>query len=389
MPPSTHCNTAVLGLGGIGSATFCELASRGVDVLGIDRFAPPHALGSSSGQSRIFRVAYFEHADYVPLAIRAREKWVALEAASTKKIFIPTGGAWFGPPDAPQIANAVAAARLHGLPFELLESREATARWKAFTPRDEECCLYEKDAGVICPEHAIESFLTLGQEHGGRLAVNSEICALHIEDNGVRIELANQTINAERVVVALGAWTPVFLADLLAETGVALQVERQVLGWTRPREPTLVAEGAMPSWFFVDDDSTIQYGFPVIDGLPGSAGAKTARHGPGQACDVEDVVRMTDENDKQHLLACLTERVPAAGGELIDSSVCLYTLSADGHFVLGNPGGFDRVTIACGFSGHAFKFAPVLGEALADLALEGASALPVQFLDCARFADSR
>lgn len=374
-------HVAILGLGGIGSAAFHDLACRGVDVLGIDRERPPHLRGSSHGQSRIFRVAYFEHPDYVPLAIHARKRWVEMDAADSRKIFIPTGGAWVGTLNGRHVGDSRLAADLHGLPYEILNQTETANRWPALQVPEGQVCFHEPDAGVVCPEHAIEHFIEDGERHGGQVVCGQTIQAISPEDGGVRIILERDEIIAQKVICALGAWT----GSLLAMPNVRLQPTRQLLGWTRPSNPEQLAEGELPVWLFADDDQTIQYGFPLCDGLPGSSGAKVARHCEGEACDPNTVNRTISEADEVFLTKALKDRVPAAAGPLIDARVCLYTMSQDEHFVIDRHPLDERIIMACGFSGHGFKFAPAIGEGLADLALEGASRLSMNFLSSSRF----
>ncbi len=379
---TTHRHhVAILGLGGIGSAAFHDLACRGIDVVGIDRERPPHERGSSHGQSRIFRVAYFEHPDYVPLATHSRRRWIEMNAIDSKRIFIPTGGAWVGLETGRHVGHSRLAADRHGLCYEILDEEETRRRWPALRVPDGQVCFYEPDAGMVCPEHAIEYFIGEGERHGGEVLVDQSIREIRPEDRGVRIILEEDEVIAEKVICALGSWTPA----LLDTPDVRLQPTRQVLGWTKPSNPEPVAEGRLPVWLFADDDETIQYGFPLCKGLPGPMGAKVARHCHGEACDPDTVNRSTTPEDERFLTKELEHRVPDAAGPLIDSRVCLYTMSDDEHFVIDHHPVHDRIVMASGFSGHGFKFAPAIGEGLADMVLEGESRLSMNFLSSSRF----
>lgn len=383
--PETICEAAVLGLGGVGSAAFAELARRGVDVLGIDRWQPPHSLGSSHGQSRIFRVAYFEHPDYVPLAQRSRDLWVKLDEDADERIFVPSGGAWFGPEECRVIRDSRLAADQHGLEYEYISGAEANTRWPAFSADSNAVCFYEKDAGIVCPEHAIANFIKIGVAHGGTLRCNEEVLRIDPEHSHVRIQLEREVIRAQRVIVTLGAWT----GSLLPDAGVTLNPRRQLLGWTKPKHHDVVQEGQMPVWVFSDSDTSIQYGFPICNGLPGPSGCKIARHNEGDPCDPNTVRREINSSDQDALIKDLITRVPAAAGELLEARVCLYTMSEDEHFIVDRHPSYERITIGCGFSGHGFKFCPVLGEGLADLMLDGETPLPLGFLSCNRFDQMR
>ena len=379
MIDQTH-DVAVLGLGGIGSAAFAALARRGVDVVGIDRWAPPHEHGSSHGQSRIFRIAYFEHPDYVPLARASSRLWQELDDRNPERIFVRTGGAWIGAPDCEIVAGSLLAATRHDLEHELLDAGETSHRWPALRPPDGSICFHEADTGVICPENAIAALIREGREAGGQLRTETQVDRIDHEGNDIVLETTSGRISVNRLVVAAGAWS-----DRLVELpSVRLQVTRQLLGWVRPQDPEPLREGRLPVWGFDDEGDSFQYGFPICAGFPGPTGLKFARHSDGVPCDPDTVRRTIDGDDEAWLLQHLAERIPAAEGPLTHASTCLYTLSEDRHFVLDVHPDNPSVTIACGFSGHGFKFCPILGEALADLALEGGTKHPIGFLSCGR-----
>ena len=375
------CDVAVLGLGGVGAAAFHSLAAMGADVIGIDRFDSIHEMGSSHGQSRIFRIAYFEHPDYVPLASYSRERWVELEGRAPDRVFIPTGGAWIGPESGPHVAESRLAAELHGLDFELLSAEEAMERWPALRIPNDQVCFHEPDAGLICPEHAIEAFLREGVMHGGRIARGRMVEGIEQNDDGVQIRMKDGVVNAGRVVMALGPWMGSFTRDLKID----LDPQRQLLGWTKPRDPELVREGRLPVWLFADNDESIQYGFPTCSDLPGPRGFKLARHCAGESCDPDSIQRNTNESDARLVLEGLEERIPAGFGPMTAMKTCTYTMSVDGHFIVDKHPRNDRIILACGFSGHGFKFCPALGRALSELAMEGGTDVPVGFLGLSRF----
>lgn len=368
-------DVAVLGLGGVGGAVFSELARRGVDVVGIDRHRPPHTFGSSHGQSRIFRVAYFEHPDYVPLAMRARRLWCELDRRSGHRVFAPTGMALIGTPDCELVAGSLLAAREHGLDHELLEPEEVRRRWPALHPPDGSVCFHESDSGVLCPENAVRSFLEEGVGNGGTLRCGECVKTIDLDGPSVRMRTEDGVIEAGRLVVAAGAWTAP-----LVPGEVPLQPTRQLLGWTRGSDPASLEEGRVPIWAFADEPDSFQYGFPICRDFPGPRHPKVARHCDGEPCDPDTVDREIHEADESFLLRNLAAHVPAADGPLVEARVCLYTLSPDRHFVIDRHPHDERVVVASGFSGHGFKFCTVLGEAAADLALEGGTALPIDFL---------
>ena len=293
---------------------------------------------------------------------------------------MPLGGAWVGPESGVHVGESRLAADLHGLDYELLGPDEAMRRWPALRIPPDQVCFHEPDAGMICPEHAVEAFLREGAAQGGRIMRGDPVERIEPNDQGIGLRVGGRWLEADRVIMAMGPW----MESQLRDAGVELEPQRQVQGWTRPRDPDLVAEGRLPVWLFADNDESIQYGFPVCRGLPGPEGVKVARHCAGERCDPGSVNRDIDAKDEHLVLERLEERIPAAFGPLHAAKTCLYTMSADGHFILDHHPSNDRITIACGFSGHGFKFCPALGEALADLALEGGSQHPVDFLGLAR-----
>ena len=380
MIESTH-DTIVVGLGGVGSAVFAELARRGVDVVGIDRWEPPHDRGSSHGQSRIFRVAYFEHPDYVPLARRARGLWLELEDRNDERIFIPTGGAWIGSETSEIVAGSLSAATQHQLEYELLDPEQVRRRWPALHAPRGSICFYEADTGTLCPENAITAFIREAVAAGGTMRCGEEVLRFEPEEEHVCVETKTGRIRARRVVIATGAWS----GPLLQCNDLELRPQRQLLGWTRPRDPDVLREGMLPVWAFADEGDSFQYGFPICPALPGPDGFKIARHCDGEPCDPDTLRRTISNEDTAFLLEHLHERIPAAAGDLLHATVCMYTLSPDGHFLIDTHPDCDRIVMACGFSGHGFKFCPVLGEAIADLVLDGGTELPIGFLSRERF----
>ncbi|MEC8560757.1 MAG: N-methyl-L-tryptophan oxidase [Planctomycetota bacterium] len=367
---------AVLGLGGVGAAAFHALGTRGISVLGIDQFEPVHDRGSSHGQSRIFRIAYFEHPDYVPMGVYSRSRWTELDRRSDKRVFIPTGGAWIGPRDGRHVGESLHSARQHGLAHELLEPGEAMRRWPALRIPEDHVCFHETAAGIVCPEHAIEVLLGEGVASGGRLLTGERIERVEPEEDCILVRTERSSHRVGSVVMALGPWMKRFLPDL----DVELEPQRQLLGWTRPGRPDLVEEGRLPVWLFADHDESIQYGFPRCPGLPGPEGVKVARHCRAERCDPDTMRREVDDADERMVLDGLASRVPAAFGPVTSLKTCLYTMSEDGHFIIDRHPQDHRVVLAAGFSGHGFKFLPALGTALAELALDGGTSMPVGFL---------
>ena len=193
------------------------------------------------------------------------------------------------------------------------------------------------------------------------------------------MQSSHKTYQASKVVFCGGAWTGRLLGDL----GIDLVVTRQVLGWVSPKRPELFTPDVLPVWAVEDEEGTIFYGFPMLDdGL----GFKLAKDVPGQVVDPERIERHANSTDEAEFRVGLEQFLPDANGPLLSMSVCMYTNSPDHHFIVGRHPQYENVLLACGFSGHGFKFCPVIGEALADLAEFNATKLPIDFLSPNRFA---
>ena len=362
-------DVAVIGLGAMGSAAAYHLASRGARVLGLERFARGHTLASFGGRSRIIRLSYFEHPDYVPLLRRAWTLWRALEAASGERLLTATGGLYAGPPDGDLVAGSLRSAREHGLAHELLDAAGAMRRFPALRLDPGWAAVFEEQAGWLTPERCIEAHLRLAEQAGATLRFGGP-AILRRDGDGLAVESGGRRDLVDRVVLTAGAWLP----QLLPVLAPSLSVERVPLFWFDPVGPV----GPLPVWILETPDGDF-YGFP-----PDEHGLKLARHGDGDIADPDALDRTLRPRDEERVRAFARRHLPAADGPLRSTHVCMYTRTPDGHFVIDRAG--ERVVYASACSGHGFKFSSVVGEILADLALTGQTAYPIGFLSGARFA---
>jgi sarcosine oxidase len=366
----------VVGAGGMGTAAAMHLARRGTRVIALDRLAPGHARGSSHGQTRLFRIAYYEHPDYVPLLRSAREAWLALEVESGERLFTPSGLAASGPPTGEVITGTLAAAKKHGLAIERLTARDARRRWQALAVPDDWETVFEADAGHLAVEACVRAHAAVAARHGAVIEPGHDVVGWRVDGSGVLVETAKESFAADRLVLCPGAWA----SDLARLPGVAFTVLRKSLFWFAPTDP--VATAGLPAFAF-DTPEGFFYGFPPLD----TRGVKVAEHTGGRAVgDPWLVDRRIDPEEQARVERSIAAHLPAVGRERTAHEVCLYTMSPDGHFVVGLHPEHPRVTVAVGFSGHGFKFASVMGEVLADLAIDGATRHPIGFLSPARFA---
>jgi len=370
-------DVVVIGLGGMGSAAAAHLAARGQRVLGLEQFGPVHDRGSSHGGSRIIRQSYFEDPAYVPLLRRAYELWQRLAADSGTDLMTLNGGIYLGPPDSPTVAGSLRAAQLWNLPHEVLDAAEIHRRFPALHPADDEVGLYETAAGFIRPELTVSAHLGIAERDGAELRFGEPVQSWSATPGGgVRVTTAAATYEAGRLVVCPGAWAPQLLADL----GVPLTVERQVMYWFRPTGGVgPFTPDRLPVYIHEDADGTQSYGFPAIDGPDGGAKVAFFRRGVETSPDALD--REVHLDEVTAVAEHLGRLVPTLPGRFLSGVPCMYTTTPDHHFVIACHPAHEQVTVACGFSGHGFKFVPVVGEILADLATTGTTAHPIDLFD--------
>lgn len=380
---NTPVDVIVIGLGAMGSAACFHLAQRGVRVLGLEQFSIPHSMGSSHGDSRMIRLCYYEHPDYVPLLLRAYHLWDDLEKRAQQKLLYKTGGIYMGPPNCEFIAGTMRAAIEHRLPHERLDRAQLRQRFPHFCVPEDHIGLFEPEAGFLTPERAIAAHVELAMKHGAEVHAHEPVIDWSASATGVSVRTAKQTYTADRVIFCGGAWS----ANLLRDLGVQLTVTRQVLGWVWPKKPEHFALGTLPVWAINNPDGTIHYGFPMLLGAAhGRPGFKIAHHFHGTPTTPDTINRIPQPSDEDDFRHVLERFIPDANGPLLSMAVCMYTNSPDAHFIIDHHPRHERAIIACGFSGHGFKFASVVGEILADLATAGRTDLPIDFLGLGRFA---
>lgn len=379
---SPEADVAVVGAGVMGLATARALARGGRDVVVYEQFAVGHDRGSSHGGSRIIRQSYFEDPAYVPLLLRAYELWDRLERDSGRPLLTPTGGLMIGKPASEVVTGSLRSAREHGLAHELLDAPEIRRRFPPLTPSRDHVALYETRAGVLRPEDAIHAHLSCAASAGAEIRSGELVLGWRASDRGVELRTASGRIEAGRVVLAPGPWAPA-----LFDLPLPLEVERQVLYWFDP------AGGAAPfaadrfPIYIWDLDGGIQfYGFPADPSPPGGVKVAFFRTGRGARCTADDVDRTVSAEEIAAMRSALAPCIPAlASGRLTDTVTCLYTLTPDHHFVIGPHPRHPQVILASPCSGHGYKFASVVGEILADLAIEGQTRHPIALFDPDRF----
>ncbi|HWA97668.1 MAG TPA: N-methyl-L-tryptophan oxidase [Pirellulales bacterium] len=360
----------VLGLGGIGSAAVYHLSGRGLRVLGLDQFGPGHALGSSHGQTRIIRQAYFEHPVYVPMAQQAFELWAELEARSGASLYQETGLLQIGAADGEVIAGVSRSAAEHRLEIERLTPDEAMSRFPGFKVLPDQTAVFERRAGYLRVEACVQAHLDEAKRRGAALRFEEPVRRWTAHAGGVEVESDRGIYRAERLMIAAGAWSSAALADLR----LPLEVLRKPMLWYRPTGDDYRRERGTPC-FLYEAAGHIYYGFPQI----GPEGVKVAEHTLGlHVDDPSSVDRRVHDDDRQPVEAFISAYLPRLSSECTQSSVCMYTVTPDRNFIVDRHPRWPHVAIVAGLSGHGFKFAGVLGKALADLAVDGRCGWPVE-----------
>lgn len=378
-----HADVIVLGVGAMGAAACWQLAERGQRVIGIEQFGPGHDRGSSHGETRIIRRSYFEHSDYVPLLNRAYAMWRSLENDLGAQLYCPVGLLVLGPPNGEVIRGVELAAQQHDICLRRGLAREFEANDGAgyfhfgFRPAAEHVALFEEDAGYLEVEKCVSGMYRRAESFGAEMHTHEAVLDWSTTSSGVEVRTTKGRYAAERLVITVGAWS----SRQLKLRSLKLEVLRRVQLWFA-LESVIDDVGylgplSFPA-FCVDEGDRFFYGMPS----PGRKMLKVALHTgrrdvvddpsdvdrslrPGEADIVEDFVRRT--------LHGVTPRA-------VEHSVCMYTMSQDGHFVIDLHPEHKNVAFAAGFSGHGFKFAPVIGSILADLALTGTTNEPIGFL---------
>jgi len=372
--PSYDC--IVLGTGGVGSATLYHLAQRGASVLGIDRFAPGHDRGSSHGETRVIRLAYFEHPDYVPLLQRAYTHWEAMQRARPESLYVQAGILEMGREEGEIVPGVLKAARQHHLDVEALSRAEIEKRYTGLRLPESFVGVFEARAGFLRVEACVKAYADEAVKHGAHLQTGETVLGWSPDGAGLMVETDRGRYRAARLVVTAGAWAP----ELLASLGIEFRVLRKPLLWYRTQTPDYRLDNGFPVWVMETHWGDL-YGFPEID----ARGLKLAEHSSGtEVADPLHPDRDLWSEDRRPLETLLRAHFPGVTSDCLHHAVCLYTMSPDGHFIIDRHPEDARICFVAGLSGHGFKFASVLGEIMSDLSLDDETAMPIEFLGLER-----
>lgn len=373
-------DTIVIGLGGMGSATVCELARRGQRVLGIEQFDLGHARGSSHGQSRIIRQAYFEHPDYVPLLQAAYTGWQRLAETTDLEIINLCGLVMAGKDTDAVIRGTREAAAQHGLPLEVGVASDVAERYPGLHFGDGSTVLFDPIGGYLRVENCVQAHLDESRRLGATLHAQEFTQWWDASAKGVRVVTDRASYDAKGLVICAGPWA----SQAVASLDLPLSVHRMVTAWFPTTRPAYARANGAPV-FACQSEHGFFYSIPALD----DRGVKVAGHEPGpRVSDPAEVDRNVTTEDLAPIRQFTKRHMPDLPDEPGDSNVCLYTMTPDGHFILDRHPKHDNVFFGAGFSGHGFKFCPAIGTLLADMVTGDTLSLPADFLSLGRFHEN-
>ena len=361
---------AVIGCGAMGAASAWRLSQRGAEVVGFDRFSPPHDRGSSHGDTRITRTAYLEGAWYVPLLQETFPLWRELESSTHSQLLTITGLLTLGRPDSKAVVATLASARQHALETKVLDAPEIRRLYPAHVVADDEVAVFDPQAGFVRPEMAIEAMLK-----GVDVRRNVTVTRVAARGDGVEVDTGGGKERFDAAVLAAGPWVSELLPSL------PVRIERQVMVWWALQSGSdQFALEQFPVWLREGTPHGDIYGFPSLDGKS----VKLGGHHNGEATDLRSVRRAVTDADLDPLRLFVTTYLRGVTRSVVKSAVCLYTNTPDQHFVIDRHPESSRIVVLSVCSGHGFKFSPVVGDIAADLLLEDGTKR-----DISRFAMSR
>jgi sarcosine oxidase len=352
----------VAGVGGMGAAACYHLAKRGKRVLGLERYGIPHAMGSSHGVNRIIRLAYYEDPSYVPLLRRAFELWRELGNDCGEQVLYVTGSIDTGPADEFVFRESKRSCELHDLPHELLSAQELMRRYPAFTVPDDFQAVWQPDGGFVASERAIVAHVTGAMECGAVIRGYDPLLSWTTTTTGVVVETDRGRYESDQLIVSTGAWIGDHVPAL---SGISMP-ERQVLGWFQPAHPERFSLDSLPVFNLQADAHERYYGFPIW-GIPGFKFGKY--HHREERIDPDDWDRQPNRIDEEALRDGVRRFFPDADGPVMSMASCIFTNTPDEHFIIDRLEPGSPVIVASPCSGHGYKFASVIGEILADLAI--------------------
>ena len=362
-----HYDVVIVGAGAMGMSAGYYLSQKDLNILMIDSHDPPHAHGSHGGDTRLIRHAVGEGLEYIPLALRSQELWDELQTHSNDEIFRQIGILNFGYKGSEFLENTIEGAREYNLEIETLTAKEIQQRWPGLHGEDLEIGYYEKNGGVIMGENAIRTYRRLALSSGAELLINTPVKSIQPEEDYVRVETENDSFTADKLILSSGAWNGRMLKDL--GLNINLQPSRRTIAWFEADEELYSSEH-FPGFIGRSRDGSY-YGFSSIDGTGVKIGRYDGCEGDDSEPEEMDGEFGTFDRDEEYLRNFLYNQMKGANGKLNKGVACIFTNTPDENFIIDRHPKYDNIYVAGGFSGHGFKYVPVVGEILTDLVTEG------------------
>lgn len=373
----------VLGAGIMGSSAAYHISKTGQKVLLLEQFALDHKLGSSNDYTRIIRY-FYDHPAYVNLAKANYPAWMEFEQETEQTFFIRTGGIDFGRPDQPYLQNAIAAATAVNLPFETLSPAAAQQRFPQFRFNEDMIVIYQESSGLLAAQRSVAAHVQMAQRYGATVKDHTPVTRIIPHANSVEVLTPEGHYTADRLIITAGSWAGRISSEL--DLKLPLTPTRCQVAYFRGDEPRNFETDRFPIFIAHVPDV---YGPYVLYGLPSfeNSGVKIAFHG-GQAFSHPSEIDYTpDDAAVTDLRRFARDHIPGADSPLVSTRICLYTLTPDEHFIIDQHPQHPHIIIAAGFSGHGFKFGPIVGIILKDLALEGHTPHDISLFAISRFTE--
>jgi sarcosine oxidase len=376
---------AVVGGGGMGSAAAYYLAREGKSVLVLEQFEIGHNRGASHGENRIIRYSY-EWTDYVKLAKEAYKLWAEAQDEFGSPLLIKTGGLDIGYPGNNDFDMCIDSLRKENIQFDLLDRKEASHRFPQFNIEAGVRCLYQKDAGYLEPDVCVPAFITLAKKHGATVKEGTVLDAITATADFVELKAGGESWRVKKLVLAPGPWAAPLLKQLCG-IDIPIQVTLEQYAFFKPKHREMFDEKKSPVFIVYVTPGEFEnlYGFPYFKEL----GVKVAEHRAGDITEAATRSMTADPNKIKRLIGRAHNLVPDLSDEILKSATCLYSNTPDKHFIIDKLPGHDNIVLAAGFSGHGFKFVPIVGNILKDLAVHGRTERPIDMFQLKRLAAVR
>lgn len=378
---SESYDVIVLGGGAMGSAAAYHLSKNGQRVLLLEQFEIDHDRGSSYGDSRIIRYSY-DHPTYITLARTVFPMWIALEEESGDQLYLKTGGIDFGRSDSMTLSDTFRTVKAENIQHEVLSASKANERFPAFHFDEDMQVLYQPDTGLLNASQCVRTHIRLAESNGADIRANTPVLKINVHPQDVEVVTEQGMFTAARIIIAAGSW----MKELCATVGIHLPLRpwRCQLNYFQPIKPELYAPGVFPAFIahLHSGYTFAPYGMSSLNNM----GVKLGLHGGSDVSHTIGVDYTPDINMSERARTFVKQNMPYADGKLLQSKICLYTMTPDEHFIIDIHPEYPHVVLASPCSGHGFKFSTLIGSILSDLAISGQTSHDISLFKATRFS---